>query len=309
MMTLARLFVLIFMVCFSSLFLTSFVYSIRILVTNGSASLDIPLFLETLYWCAPVVAGLTLLAGTVMGDVVAGLFFSLRRRNLREEQKTASLIEHIQNLYGEKYGRSINPRILMMDVPHINGMALGKRTIAVSTGLLKTGTDDEIAGVIAHEFGHLHHRDGFYNLAFVIASFPTLFLNGLAKILMGFTKEDWGQGEEFTTTIILFVLCGLFMPYYLAFWLLSFLALWLMRVVEFCTLWPIEYRADRFVKGIGLAPALIELFERIEDEDIRNQEGFLSKYLYSHPPTALRIDQLERALLADAAVIQPSPIN
>ena len=50
---------------------------------------------------------------------------------------------------------------------------------------------------------------------------------------------------------------------------------------------------------LGYAPALIELFERIEDEDIRNSTGFLSKYLYSHPPTALRIDRLERAILEE----------
>lgn len=297
MMTFARLIVLIFMVCFSALFLSSFVYSLR---TFGAGSLNIPVFLESLSWCAPVVAGLTLLAGTVMGDFVAGLFFSLRRRNLREEQKTSGLIERIQNLYAEKYGRSIRPRILMMDVPHINGMAFGRKTIAVSTGLLKTGTDDEIAGVIAHEIGHLHHRDGFYTLALLTASFPTIFLNGLAKILMGFVRDEKGQGVDIAATLILFFICGIGMPYYLGFWLMSFPALWLMRAMEFCTLWPIEYRADGFVKSIGLAPALIELFERIEDEDIRNQTGFLSKYIYSHPPTALRIDQLERALLQEA---------
>ena len=187
----------------------------------------------------------------------------------------------------------------MMDVPHINGMALSKRTIAVSTGLLKTGTDEEIAGVLAHEIGHLHNRDGFYTLALLIASFPTVFLNGLAKILIGLGKDETGQGTELTTILIIFFLCGIIMPYYMALWLLSFPVIWLMRAVEFCTQWPIEYRADRFVNSIGLAPALIELLERIEDEDIRNQAGFLSKYIYSHPPTALRIDQLERAVLQE----------
>lgn len=58
-----------------------------------------------------------------------------------------------------------------------------------------------------------------------------------------------------------------------------------------------EYRADEFAMQLGYAPALIELFERVEDEDIRNSTRFLSKYLYSHPPTALRIDRLERAML------------
>ena len=101
MITLARLFVLISMVCFSSLFLTSFIYSIRILIIKGgSLSLDIPLFLDTLYWCGPIMAGLTLLGGTVLGDMAASLFFPLRRRNLREEEKTQGPIERIQNYAG-----------------------------------------------------------------------------------------------------------------------------------------------------------------------------------------------------------------
>ena len=58
----------------------------------------------------------------------------------------------------------------------------------------------------------------------------------------------------------------------------------------------LRYKADQFAAEMGFAPALISLFERIEDEDVRGSEGFLVKYAYSHPPTALRIDRLERAL-------------
>ena len=72
----------------------------------------------------------------------------------------------------------------------------------------------------------------------------------------------------------------------------------MIKLIEHTTKWPQEYKADRFAAELGYGPALISLFERIEDEDVRGQYGFLSKYAYSHPPTALRIDRLERYLLA-----------
>ena len=75
--------------------------------------------------------------------------------------------------------------------------------------------------------------------------------------------------------------------------------LWMLKVFEFLTAWPVEYRADRFAGDMGYGAALVSLLERKEDEDVRGATGFLRKYFYTHPPTALRIDRLERAMGLD----------
>jgi heat shock protein HtpX len=55
------------------------------------------------------------------------------------------------------------PRVFIMDNPQPNAFATGRNpqnaAVAVTTGLLKTVDRDELAGVIAHELGHIKNRD------------------------------------------------------------------------------------------------------------------------------------------------------
>jgi heat shock protein HtpX len=55
------------------------------------------------------------------------------------------------------------PRVYVIDTPQPNAFATGRNpqnaAVAVSTGLLNTLNQDEIAGVIAHELTHIKHRD------------------------------------------------------------------------------------------------------------------------------------------------------
>ena len=55
------------------------------------------------------------------------------------------------------------PRVYIMDNPQPNAFATGRNpehaAVAVTTGLLNTVTHEELAGVLAHELGHIKHRD------------------------------------------------------------------------------------------------------------------------------------------------------
>jgi heat shock protein HtpX len=55
------------------------------------------------------------------------------------------------------------PRVCVMENPQPNAFATGRNpehaAVAVTTGLLNTVSQDELAGVIAHELGHVKNRD------------------------------------------------------------------------------------------------------------------------------------------------------
>lgn len=70
---------------------------------------------------------------------------------------------------------SVEPAVLSSAIP--NAFALpGGKVYLLSALLAKADNADEIAGVLAHEFGHLTHRDGMRNL---IYNSGTSFLIGL----------------------------------------------------------------------------------------------------------------------------------
>ena len=55
------------------------------------------------------------------------------------------------------------PKVYVIDSPHPNAFATGRNpenaAVAATTGLLNMLTRDEIAGVMAHELGHVKNRD------------------------------------------------------------------------------------------------------------------------------------------------------
>jgi heat shock protein HtpX len=55
------------------------------------------------------------------------------------------------------------PRVYVMENPQPNAFATGRNpehaAVAVTTGLINTVTHEELAGVIAHELGHIKNRD------------------------------------------------------------------------------------------------------------------------------------------------------
>ena len=55
------------------------------------------------------------------------------------------------------------PRVYIIDSPHPNAFATGRdpehAAVAATTGLLNMLTKDEVAGVMAHELGHVKNRD------------------------------------------------------------------------------------------------------------------------------------------------------
>lgn len=303
MITFFRFLLLIFMVCFSSFFFAILAYTIRLALQGEWGGMDAALLLDTWQWSGIGVCVLVLLTGSSFGDGIARLFLPLRRMSLREEKIIGPPLQTIRKLYRQKYNRDLRTQVLVIDVPDITALSLGRNTVAVSSGLLKVASEDEITATIAHEIGHLHHRDSFFSLALITARIPTVMLNNLLRFWESDNKPMNiampSQAQDAATITQIAIIIGLIFTffYFILAWAASFIVLWLFRVLEKIVEWPIEYRADRFACDLGLGSGLISLFERLDIQDIRNNYGFLSAYVWSHPPTALRIDKIERQFM------------
>lgn len=294
----------LFMLVFSILLVASLAYSIRQLINDQAGGvLYYPIVLEVLGWSALGVITIVMLALTPIGDSVAAQCLPVRRQSLRESQRIDAALERVKQEYQKQYNRTRKIKVHVMDLPNINGMAFGRNSVAVSKGLLNVAMDDELAAILAHEIGHLHHGDGLLNLAMLVVSWPTVFLNRLVTNIFFSSDDDKSSKKSDDGTGLMFFLCfgvlaiAIFFMYFAILWALSFPVLWLMRSLDSAIEWPIEYKADRFAVSLGLGQALVSILEQVEGEDIRAKFGFLQKYVYSHPPTALRIDKIERNLL------------
>lgn len=303
MITVLRFIALLVLYAMSVLMITAILHAFDNWGFMGPDQIDLDKFLSFMPWPAGLLGAVIIIMSTPIGDMIIGLFLATRKQTLRDEEKLSPILGMLKDRYKEKFGLSIHPKTLVMDLPGIDGLAYGRRAMAVSTGLLKTAQDEEIAGILAHEIGHLHHRDGFFNIAFLVASIPfytiQYFLGGV--VFSMFIRDEKSDGGDFLFSLVLAIVLVAFLAYhasiFLGLWVIGWPIIGAIILLQRSIQWPIEYKADRFAAEMGFAPALISLFERIEDEDVRGQEGFLAKYAYSHPPTALRIDRLERYLL------------
>ena len=144
--------------------------------------------------------------------------------------------------------------------------------------------DEELKSLIAHEIGHLHYNDGGYGL--MLLSLPicmrpiSVFIDDL-DIIGGFFG-------------IFLLITALFLwPTYLYLFFLSYVPLAIRNKIDHWMDWSREYRADAFANQMGYGEGLISFFEKLLPLDERNSHGFMSRYGYSHPPTAERINQIE----------------
>jgi heat shock protein HtpX len=233
------------------------------------------------------LAGLSL---TPAAESVVRLYFGCRRPT-REEM---AQLEEPWNAVIQACGlanRKYMPELFVSDQPFPNAFAVGTRTVCLTRGLLKTATPDEIAGVLAHEMGHLENGDTKRRMiATVINSagnIAAMILTGIV-IALGFGGQTAGiisrRGD---------IACMGWFLYLLAFFLKACLwALqWLIQVGFFAVGRKEEFAADDFARKAGFANGLVSFLRKIESLDVQ-PVGIWAVLTRTHPPVPERIDRL-----------------
>lgn len=223
--------------------------------------------------------------------------------------------KRIYPIFREVYlvAREISPaisddvKIFIQQSDDENAFAVGRRSVCITTGLLRC-SDDEIKGILGHEFGHLAHKDTDMNLVVNIANRMTNIVFLFMWLIIYIIK--------FSLKIITFIISifsdslSLFSELNeLIISLITFLTIYLFQ-----NLWFIignllllassrgaEYKADKFAYELGYGNGLIVFFYKLPDAIKGNRNPFkrfvaaLATVGATHPRTWKRIEALQKS--------------
>src|SRR5580658_1297488 len=88
-----------------------------------------------------------------------------RRPIMSEENRLSGLMDEIRKRM-DAGGKGEPIRFLIRNDPERKDGSFGSRTIIISSGTLLLASDDELRGILAHEFGHLRDGDRILEAAF-----------------------------------------------------------------------------------------------------------------------------------------------
>ena len=222
-------------------------------------------------------------------EVLVRFYLRCRRPTREEMAQLEGPWNSVLNASGLEERR--RPVLFVSDQQYPNAYAAANRTVCVTRGLLKTGTAEEIEGVLAHEVGHLVHGDTkrrtvvmMVNTVGNIASWVLLGI--LTLIGAGFTLKGIAEDREED------VLTGMGVAIF-AFFLKG--CLWvLQKLIELGFLAvgrKEEFAADAYSRELGFANGLVSFLRKTEHLDV-NPVGVWAVLTASHPPTPVRIDKL-----------------
>ncbi len=171
----------------------------------------------------------------------------------------------------------------------LNAFALGSNNIAVTLPLLNSMSIGDIAGILAHEMGHIQNRD---TKAALLTSTMSSFGNLVVRIYSYITLAL--QIVSFIPIIGWFsaLLSWIFL---IQIWLFQFLMQLPLQLITMFSSRQDEFEADLYACRIGLGANLYNGLSAITSGEA--QMSFAARILSSHPATRQRLERIEKYVL------------
>jgi len=214
-------------------------------------------------------------------------------RPIKTQAEREYLMPIFEEVYEEAQNKhsnlSQNINIYIADSMEVNAYAMGRTTIAVTQGALKTFTPDQLRGVLAHEFGHIAHGhtkalllnvvgNGIFTIAVMIFRlvitilqlFASIFNTGIIDVILAFFKF------LLNTAYIIFMYLG--------------------QIILAINSRQNEYQADSVALQLGYGEELVNALYLLQEININQRPSLWEKLKSSHPHIAERIKRLENIL-------------
>lgn len=173
----------------------------------------------------------------------------------------------------------------------INAFALGHNRICINTGTIMTLPYDELLGIVAHEMGHIHHKDSAYG-------FSRFYMNYLGQMCIR-VYELFARLILWIQYLRIPVITFIVQIFYLLVTLQILFMQWVIKVpliiTDLFTGRRAEYRADKYAYEIGLGAELHNALITLRNYTAESSEsGLMSKLYSTHPATEKRIERLRQ---------------
>ena len=247
----------------------------------------------------PLFAGAVLALGVLLFDRNVQKFVLTRllgaRRPTREE---AAVLDAAWRRVTQAVGTDPRRFVLaVFDSDDLNAFASGGHLVVVSSYAIHNLSEDELAGVLAHE---LCHHLGMHTVALTVAQWLVIPVIVLARIGLALQRVARAATDAFTrregipemvgrlTAGVLTAVSWVF---------LAFLTLsrWTGNLVGKGS----EFRADEMVVAMGFGPQLRDALRAVRgSRDERGPRGWRERIVMSHPPARTRLARIEADLRA-----------
>lgn len=252
-------------------------------------------------------------AGLYIVSLVAALSpvgeFVLRfQTGCRKIEKYNSIEARIRPLFDEVYAKakdanpslSDNVRLYVNSNDTPNAFATGRSTVCITAGLLKL-SDEDIKGILGHEFGHLAHKDTYLLQAISIGNLFIIVLFFIAKLVIDgiifFTRLILHSAIESFFGHILMWIFGSLSKVIVDGILMLLMALWTRLGIAICmaSSRSQEYEADRYSCNLGYGRSLSHALSALSGVSY-GFKGLWAAISSSHPETIDRIERINEYL-------------
>ncbi len=185
------------------------------------------------------------------------------------------------------------PKVYIAESSSINASVVGDDVLVVCRGMLNFATKSELHAILAHEIGHLKHKDNNYSQFNHIIRMLTA-----GAFVLAYKPFDWHKEHE------LFFFIGLLsIPLILCSFVLAAFKYLIDRAIQLIERLnsPLaEYRADRYAINAGLGEHLISFGEKMMEKFPEERKDHI--FLSTHPTWKKRVEaarKLQEEALSD----------
>jgi heat shock protein HtpX len=223
----------------------------------------------------------------------------VRKPIIHEEQRLEKLLAQV--FAKSKSAKKIHIRLRISEQTELNAFAMGRRTIAISKGLMERFSDELILGILAHELGHLEDGDTMTGTGYYMARqlpfpfypplkkkgervpFPRRVLDLLYILLFGFM----GIHAIFHHQNLLFL--AVFLT-----WILYRKIQWAFDFLFRIAARSIEFRQDAYAHKLGFGKELLDALQGTLTSNPEPVNLYENMMKFNHPVIYNRIRRLEK---------------